>query len=385
MGFAMYTPILCVPPIMHIIRKELFLSHAQVGLVFAAPLITLAVFAIPSGALADKIGTRKAAGGGIIVLTVGSLLRSTSESFITLLAFSFLLGVGYCLIYPNLPKLISSWCPSERIGFATGVYSSGITIGCALPLAITLTLIYPITDTWEGVFYLWTIPAILAAIVWWIVVKDRSRSKVEDKGKSAGKGSSYKVWSNRSLWLAAILLFVNSFAMYTWTGWTPLLMMAKGATPDLAALITSVIIWACLPVVLVVPWASDKIGLRKPFLGASFVLLALASFSAIYIDLSLGWAFAVAVGIALGAQYGIVLTLPAELGPTEGVGRATGMMLSIAYTGGLAGPWMAGHIIDVTGTLSPHLIVLGGLAGVGVFLVFRLPETGPRVRSHQLG
>ena len=380
LGFAMFAPTVCVPPIMNIIKETLHLSHSQVGLIFAVPLITVAAFAIPSGALADRIGIRKAAGIGAIVMIVGSLLRGSSASFVSLLAYTFLYGAGFGLVFPNLPKLVGTWFPSEKIGMATGIYSTGVVIGCAVPLAITLPLVFPITHTFQGVLYLWSIPAIIAAIVWWILVRDSPDGSVQNKSKEQGRRPSYKIWSNRTLWMVTILFFINNVANYTWTGWTPQLMLNKGASADLAGLIASLYFWVAIPTVFIVPWASDRIGLRKPFLWTSFILLLLASISAIYTPLQLGWFIVAAAGIALAAQFSIMLILPPELVPAEGVGRASGMMLSVAYIGGLVGPWLAGYIIDLTGSLDLHLIILGGLAAVAVYLAFKLPETGPKLR-----
>jgi len=376
-GFSLESPNFCVPPIMHIIKEELLLTHAQTGLIFSIPLIILAAIAIPGGALADRIGIRKAAGIGIIVIIVGSLLRVTSTNFMTLLAFTCLYGVGFGLVYPNLPKLVGTWFPPERIGLATGIYATGIITGTALTAAITLPIIFPITNTFQGVFYIWTIPAIVAAIIWWILVKEPPRSM---QSKQTGERQSYQIWTNRTLWLVAILFCLHNFIFFTWAGWTTQLMMAKGAPPDLAALMTSLILWLCLPIVFIVPWASDRIGLRKPFLWATFILLVLVSLGSIYTPLSLGWPITIAVGIAVGVQFAIILALPPELVPAEGVARASGMMLSIGYIGGLVGPWVAGHIMDITGTLNLDLAVLSVLAAVATYLAFRLPETGPRAR-----
>ena len=68
----------------------------------------LATLAMPSGALADRIGIRKAAGIGVIVIILGSLLRGTSISFATLLAFSCLYRAGWGPEYPNLTKLVAT-------------------------------------------------------------------------------------------------------------------------------------------------------------------------------------------------------------------------------------------------------------------------------------
>lgn len=380
MGFALESPMFCVPPIMHIITEELRLSHAQAGLVFSIPFIILAAVAIPGGALADRIGIRKAAGIGIIVIIAGSLLRGTSTSFVTLLAFTCLYGVGLGLVYPNLVKLVGTWFPPERIGLVTGVYTTGIVFGLALALAITLPVVLPIVNTFQGVFYIWTIPAIAAAIMWWIVVKELPIASRQSKQIGEVNRPSYRIWKNGTLWLIAIVFLLSNFGVCTWTGWTPQLMMAKGASPALAALMTSFIPWLSIPLTFIGPWASDKIGLRKLFLWPTFILSILAPLSAIYAPLPLGWAIVAAVGIAAGVQFPILLAIPLDLVPTEGIGRASGMVLSIGFIGGLAGPWVAGYILDITGNLNLNLIVLASLAAIGTYLALRLPETGTRAR-----
>jgi CP family cyanate transporter-like MFS transporter len=382
MGFAMFAPMLCVPPIMHIIKEELLLSHAQAGLVFSVPLIALAAFALPSGALADRVGIRKAAGIGVIVIIVGSLLRANSTSFSTLLVFTLIYGAGLGLVYPNLPKLVGRWFPREKIGLATGIYATGILFGCAIPLAITLPVVFPITNNFQDVFYTWSVPAVIAAVVWWSVVKEPPRGSIKNKETAEGNETSYRIWSNTSLWLVAVLFFLSNFAHYTWAGWAPHLMATKGASPDLAALIASVVLWVCIPTVFFVPWASDKIGLRKRFLWGSFILQALVSLTAIHASLPFGWFVATAAGISGSAQFALLLILPPELLPEEGVGRGSGMMLSVGYMGGLVGPWVAGYIVDIRGRLDLHLIILAALAAFGVWLSFMLPETGPGARRH---
>lgn len=62
LGFAMFARILCLPPIAHILKEELSLSHGQVGLIYALPLGILAAISVPSGLLADRIGIRKVGG-----------------------------------------------------------------------------------------------------------------------------------------------------------------------------------------------------------------------------------------------------------------------------------------------------------------------------------
>ena len=188
LGFAMWAPFFVVPPMEHILREELLLTHTQTGLLFTVPLIMMVALSIPGGIVADRIGIRKAAGIGAILIAVGSTLRGTATDFPSLLAFTFIYGAGLGWAFPNLPKLVSLWFPREKVGIATGIYSAGCYVGCSLPVAITQPLIFPITKP------------------------------------------SYQVWRNKSLWLIAILYFFTNFLFFNWAGWAPALMMQKGGT-----------------------------------------------------------------------------------------------------------------------------------------------------------
>ncbi len=379
-GFAMYAPILCIPPIQHIIKEELLITNAQLGLIFSIPVGILAVFAMPSGFLADKIGIKKAGGIGISIMAVGCVLRGTSTNFTSLLVFTCLYGIGLVLIFPNLPKLVALWFRHENVGLATGIYSTGIAFGGSLAIAISLPVVYSVTGTFQGVFFIWSIPVILAAISWWSIVSKSPHSGVESQQISRGDRLSYLILKNRSLWLIAVLLFCNNIHFYTWSGWAPALMMLKGASPDLAAFIASTMSWITIPVIFLMPWGSHRVGLRKPFFWVSAIILALASLGAIYSSVQLGWLLMVAVGITVGGTFSMILALPVELVPEESAGAASGMVLSIGYMGGLVGPWLAGYIFDVSGTLNLALVVLIGVAIAWACLAFLIPETGYRAR-----
>ncbi len=78
----------------HILKEELLLTHAQTSLLYSIPILMIGVVAIPTGFIADRVGVRKAAGIGAIMIAVGSILRGTATDFSSLLAFTFIYGTG---------------------------------------------------------------------------------------------------------------------------------------------------------------------------------------------------------------------------------------------------------------------------------------------------
>jgi cyanate permease len=390
LGFAMYAPMLCIPPIVHIVKNEFGVSHAEVGLLFAIPVTMLILLAIPGGFLADRLGTQKAVGIGATVMAIGSLLRGVSGSFTSLMVFTALYGVGFSIIYPNLAKLVGGWFPREKVSLATGVYSTGIVMGGATPLAVTLPLVFPLTNTIQGTFVIWSMPCVAAAALWWLLAKDpppkdaiaEPHTSIRPSATVRVTARSYSLWKDRNMWLIAFLLFLNNIHFYAWSGWSPALFMMKGASPDLAALIASSRGWAGLLVIFLMPWASYKVGLRKPFLWGAAFLLVVVSVSAIYIPVPLGWPLMILVGIAGTGTFSMILALPLELLPTESVGTASGTVLSIGYLGGLVGPWLTGKIVDLTGNFDLALIFLMITAFVWAVIGFVIPETGNRAMRH---
>jgi CP family cyanate transporter-like MFS transporter len=364
----------------HILKAELHLTYVQTSLLFIAPILMSAAVAIPAGHIADRIGIGKAAGIGAIIIAVGTILRGTATNSSSLLAFTFLYGVGLGWSFPNLLKLVSTWVPREKAGMAIGIFTLGTLIGCSLALAITMPVVFPITNTFQGVFFIWGIPSAIAAILWWILVKEFPNNRIPDEPVTRAITPFRQILRSKNLWLVSIFLMLQNFFFYAWTGWAPTLVRLKGATPDLAGLITSMTLWVGIPTVLLMPRLAYKLGLRKPFLWATSIALALAAWGAIHISLPMSWPLMILIGVASTTAYVTILALPIEMMPREDVGTASGLMLSIGYIGGAIGALISGRILDLTRSLNLSLLVLAGVAIAAAGIAVRLPETGPKAR-----
>jgi MFS family permease len=87
------------------------------------------------------------------------------------------------------------------------------------------------------------------------------------------------------------------------------------------------------------------------------------------------------VGFADLTRYVILLALPIEIMSPNEVGTASGLMLSVGSVGGIIGPLIGGHILDLTGSLDLSLLVLVAASIAAIGIALKLPETGPRVRK----
>ncbi|MFO8143114.1 MAG: MFS transporter [Dehalococcoidales bacterium] len=376
MAFAVWAPTLCVPPMEHILEEELLITHTQAGLLYTIPILMTVILGIPGGLLSDRIGMKKVAGIGIIMLAVGSMLRATATSGESIIAFTFLYGAGAGLCFPNLPKLVSSRVPRAKIGVATGIYTSVMITGMALAMAISVPLILPLTGSFRGVFIFWSVPIIVAAAVWWTGFRETDGGEA----LSNGKGRSVplrRVLRNRNLWLVAIFFLLAIFFFDGWVTWAPSLMILKGATEDMAGLIVSLCMWAGIPTALFMPRFSYRLGLRRPFLWIPALTLALAAIGTMYTGISSSWILMVVIGVALTTIIPTILALTTEMVSREEVGTASGLVISVGNVGGIVGPLVGGRIYDLTGSLHQFLLVLIGVSAAATVVALRMPETGP--------
>ena len=382
LAIAMVAPLFCIPPMEYILKEELHITHAQTSLLYSIPVWMVGVVALPAGLIADRIGFRKAAGIGAVLIAVGSLLRGTTTDMPSLLAFTFIYGVGFGWAFASLPKMISAWVPREKAGIATGVYSAGIFIGEALAFTLTIPFIFPLTNSFQGVFFIWSIPAIVAAVIFWVLLKEPSPKslKVESVPRSnvSFRQLLSKTLKNKNLLLLSSFHALHLFFYYTWIGWAPTLVMSKGGTPELAGFISSLSFWVAIPASFIIPRLAHKLGLWRPFLLAAAIMMVIAALAWNHISLDMSWLTMVLVGLADCTIFVTVIALPLEMVPEEEAGTACGLILTAGHLGGPIGPLVGGHILDITNDFNRALFIIVGVAIAMICMSFRLPETGSK-------
>ena len=377
-GFAATAPTFCVPPMEPILKEQLFLTHTQTSLLFVAPILMLAAIAIPAGLVADKIGVKKATGIGLIIMAIGAIMRSTATDSPSLLTFTFIYGFGGGWILPNLPKIVSTFVQRDKATVVTGVISSGIPIGMASGLSLTMPVIWPVTNSYQGVFFIWSMPVVIVTVLWWALVREPRKSSANSEVLKTQTTSFKTILSNKPLLLVSALMFLHRFFVLTWNGWSPLLMMMKGASPSSAGLIASIALWSYIPAYILMPRLSYRLGVRKPFLWIPSVVLAIAAWGATQVSVTASWFLMALVGIANGTRFITLLALPVEMMHKREVGTASGIVISIGFAGGVVGPLIGGAILDNTQSLDLSFMVLMGASLVAAFLASRLPENEGR-------
>ena len=375
----MWAPMFCIPPMEHILKEELLLTHTQTSFLFAIPNLMIIAVAIPAGIVADRIGVQKATGIGITLISVGAMLRGMTDSAVSLQGYTFVYGIGVGWLFPTLPKLVGLLLPREKLEFGTAVYSVGMYIGAALPLAITMSVIFPMVESFRFVFLVWSIPAVLGAILWWTLSRKTLVLSKDHKPGEVSKGNFTQLLMNRNLLLVASLFLIHQFFFNNWSGWAPALLLSRGATAELAGLISSITLWVGIPTGILMPRLFQKLESKKSVLWISSLTTTLVAGGALGMNLASSWVIMVLAGVAITSRFIILMTLLVEFVSAEEVGAASGLMLSIGYVGGIVGPLIGGYTFDLTGGLDPMLFTLVGVSVAAIIISLKLRETRRKI------
>lgn len=375
LNFFIWAYLFITPAVETILASNLQISHFQTGLLFSAPILMIALVAIPAGITADRIGLKKTMGIGAVVACVGAVLRGSALTYPSLLLFSVIFGIGMGFTFANLPKLARSCSSVEQTSSVMGIINGfGVLAGIGLALAITVPIIYTLTNSYHDVFYIWSVPLIITTILWWIIVDEPpcTNQEPETDGGSMGlKG----VLKNKTLWLLAFLLLLHNIFFYTWSGWIPTYLIEKGISMNISGLLTSIMLWVGIPTVILVPALYSRIKVSKKLL--IFVPSLIFAFLALWIMPAAGFSILIIMiiaGIINILRFNTLLSLPVEIMPKKHSGVAGGVVIAIGYLGAVIGPSMAGQILDITGSFKPIFIILAVLSLITMGLTLLLPN-----------
>jgi ACS family D-galactonate transporter-like MFS transporter len=132
------------------IRAELGIDAAAMGLVLSAFFWTYALMQLPAGWFIDKVGVRVA-----LVLAVGwwslfTAATGAARGVAQFVAARLMLGAGEASSQPSFAKVAYNWFPRSERGLACSVFNSGSTAGSALSLPLVTLLIAAVG--WRGSF-----------------------------------------------------------------------------------------------------------------------------------------------------------------------------------------------------------------------------------------
>lgn len=146
-----------------LIGDEFHLSPLELGLLATVNLLVFAFASLVSGPIADRVGPRKVIFTGILIWSVATIGSALSTSYVMLMFFRALVGVGEGAYGPSANTLLCADADPAKRGRALGIYNVGMAVGGSSGLALGAILAPHLG--WRGVFWLAGGPSMLLALM----------------------------------------------------------------------------------------------------------------------------------------------------------------------------------------------------------------------------
>ncbi|WP_321871928.1 MFS transporter [Paraburkholderia tropica] len=374
------------------IRKDLGLSVAEMGVLLSAFLWAYAFSQLPVGVLVDRLGPRKLLAAGLAVWSSAQLVCGFVGNTVQFAIARAVLGVGEAPQFPAGARVVRDWFSASERGRAIGIFTcaSQVGTGLAAPLLTTLILVFG----WRWTFVIMGGLGLLVAVMWVVLYRNPAEvtlTESEHAYRTDGKKSesatiTFAQWkglfASGTTWGLVVGYFGVIYVNWLFNTWLPgYLQMERHmsiAHVGWAAFIPYVfaVIGSVSSGYLVDFLAARRMSLARSrkyplcvFLVLQTVLVVLAArtpSNAVAIACLSGALFC---GTAASASAWALVTV---LAPPACTGSLGSLQNFGGYIGGALAPIVTGLIVQHSGSFVPALYVGAGMSlfSACVYLLF---------------
>ena len=365
-SFNLRAPITAVGSIVEMIQAEYGLSNAAAGFITTLPLIAFAVVSPFVSKISGSIGHSKTMMIGLLFILCGEFLRSYTNA-VGLFAGTAVIGIGIAIgnvIIPGIIKLHFS----DRVGFVTSIYTSGMCIFAAVGAGISIPLAKGLQLGWKNTLCVWAILTFITIIIWFPQTKEKA---LVTSAKSSKKRSS--IWKSPLAWWVTLFMGTQSLLFYSLVAWLPTIVMSKGLSQAFAGNMALLFQLMAIPATLVIPALCDKFKDQRVLIYvvcaiyASGMILFLTGGSSVIITCAV-----VLMSLGMGGSISLSIAFISLRSPDSSrAAELSGMSQSAGYLLAAVGPILTGFIFDLTSSwtipVTLFVILIGFLCFCGFF------------------
>ncbi|TDV72565.1 MFS transporter [Pseudomonas sp. LP_7_YM] len=383
--------------------RELGVTSVELGYLFSAFSWAYVIFLIPSGWLADRIGSKKAMMLAVTLWSVFTVCMGLVH-FIglvvpLLLALRFLLGASESPVGPAAGRVIAAWFPSSERGMAGAIFNSAQYLSLALFTPFMGWLCHRFG--WEYVFIIMGIVGLMIGGIWWrhyylpihhpkmnateleyiraggglVDLEQRPSNKQAGAAKRSQMADIGRLFKSRMM--VGIFLGQYCITAITWfyMSWFPIYLVKErgfdilqagfvAAIPALCGLIGGVSSGFVSDAILK-KTGNLSLARKTPItlgllLSASIMLCNVVSNETLVIAL-MSLAF-------FGKGFGSLgWTVVADTAPKELIGTTGGVFNAIGNMSGIVTPVVIGYLLQSSGSFASALIYVGAHGLIAVF------------------
>jgi CP family cyanate transporter-like MFS transporter len=356
-SLAMRPQILAIGPLLPLIRADLDLPAGVAGLLTTIPVLCMGIFAPAGPRLAARLGAGAAFALCLAAIIGFGIARALFPTVPLVLAATLGIGVGIGTA-GAIPSMIVSRRMPARPALGTGSYAGGIVAGSSLAAGLAVPLAGE--SDWRRALLVISLASIAALVAWLALIG------VRDHTASGTTVARRLPWRDTTAWLLVVAFGLQSVLFYGIVSWLPNAFVERGWDPTDAGALIGVFNGVGLITTIGLPIVADRLGRRRPQLLASSTVAVIALLGVVLApDLAYVWVGV--LGLALGAVFPLVLTLPLDVADDPArVGSVAALMLLGGYVVSSVGPVVLGTARDMTGDFGASLWMLVAIAVVMV-------------------
>lgn len=360
-----------------LIRGELGLNVAQMGVLLSAFSWAYALGQLPAGILLDRIGARRLLGGGVFLWSVCQALAGFSTGLGHFIWARIGLGIFEAPNGPGGARALSNWFHRGRRGLPISLVFSGGALGSLIaPPFLTWLML---TWGWRAMFVIMGVLGGLYALIWIVCYRDPARADIPAEDLAAitsgdvgpTERASFRDWGRLfrfvTTWGLIGGFFGQSYLNWLYLTWLPgYLEIAHhmslpragilAAVPPFFAWIGGLSGGTLCDLLAARGW--DIVASRRwpaiiGVLGMGILTIPVAFTN----DLTVALAF-ISASIFSGQIAGVAgWVLVTAVAPQSYIASLGSLMNCGGYIGAALAPMVTGFLLQATGSFAPGLIV----------------------------
>ncbi|QKE75106.1 MFS transporter [Arthrobacter citreus] len=367
-------------PLISYLKSHYEVTESDINwLLIVFPLIYI-LLSIHSGKVIDRRGYRVSILIGGLFMSVFSCIRIFDSSFSFLLLGQIGIAIGQPYILNAISSLVVDWFPKTKQATATGIGTVGMFIGMAIALAVT-----PLFVDFFGfqlTLVIMAILTILATLIFYFIGHHNTEFK---QTTSSSFSTTFKLLKTKNLLLLNIVSFLGLGVFNGLTSWLEQILKPFGISSEQAGIVGGSLIIGGIIGSVIIPFLSDKVGKRKPFL----LFTIIGSLLLIYpVCTSGNFTFLLVLGSVLGfiflPAFALLLSSTEELVDETVSGEATGLLLMAGNLGAVIVIDAMQFIKGEQSTWNHSVFFMLILLLIGFFLMLLFKEKAYDARENKL-
>jgi ACS family hexuronate transporter-like MFS transporter len=338
-----------------LLRDQFSLSNVDYSHIVFAFLLGYTLSQILVGKLIDRVGTRAGMLMCVAVWSAATIVHGLALGFVSFCLARFFLGIAEAGNWPGAVKAISENFPPQRYALAAGIFNSGSFFGAIIAAPLIAALVQ--TWGWRWMFAAIGVTGFTWICMWTKFYKNRSPVPLQKCARMDRRPFLTVTYlRQKTIWGLMIARFLADPVWWLYVFWLPeYLVRSRGFDlPTIGRVLWIPFLFAALGSgmggyasgALVDRWGSAALARKVvAVLGAALMLLGIMpAFLASNNTVVVVWVSLILFGYASWAAN--VLSLAADLFPSEQVARVTGLLGTAGAIGGMLFTLTTGWLVQ---------------------------------------